>query len=397
MIHFKRLAPRPVKSAVKAFRINPIAGAPRTYRSRLARDRAAARPATPPTRGPVAPPSPLEGDGQPAAGSRPDRARTERKADRLRAQADEAQRAKREAVRQRDDARESLADVRGRLRKLEQQVKFPEEAWWEQRAQLAGWDRGEGLRDFAYFPGGTQNPYLRMLYARLPEVDFDPRPLARFDHLHRLSPESVFHLHWTRIAQLGAESLDAAQAKSDEFLDTIAAFVERGGTMLWSVHEPLPHDCPFPEVEKDLRQNLADLAAGVHVLHASTVDEVAPFYRLPPEKVFVVEHPLYTGIYEDYVPRAAARRLIGLRDDEVMILGFGAIRPYKGFDRLVSLLPRLRTATGANVRVMVAGPTMRSVDNSELERLVTVTDGGDPPDNSSAVTWDLPALPDRRI
>ena len=121
---------------------------------------------------------------------------------------------------------------------------------------MAGWEPGGGLTDFTYFPGGTQNPYLRMLYSRLPEVGFDPRPLARFDHLHRLSPESVFHLHWTRVAQVGATTLEQAQEKSDEFLDSIAAFVERGGTMLWSVHEPLPHDCPFPEVEKDLRQHL---------------------------------------------------------------------------------------------------------------------------------------------
>jgi glycosyltransferase involved in cell wall biosynthesis len=405
MIHLKRLTPRPVKNTVKAFRINPIAGAPRTYRSRLARDRAAARSSTSTGRKRVAPPSPIQNDGGSPPPGRPDRIRGERRATRLRAQIDEASATKRDALRQRDKARETLSEVRGRLRKLEQQIKFPEEAWWAQRAELAGWTRGEGLRDFAYFPGGAQNPYLRMLYSRTPEAGFDPRPLARFDHLHRLPPDSVFHLHWTRIAQLGATTLEEAQAKSDNFLDTIASFVERGGTMLWSIHEPLPHDCPFPAVEQDLRQHLADLATGIHILHASTVDEVAPYYRLPTEKVFVVEHPLYTGIYEDYLPRASARRLIGLRDDEVMILGFGAIRPYKGFDRLVRLLPTIRERTGAKVRVMVAGPTMQSVDNSELERLVAATDGAtlseEPiPDQHVQVMFksaDIVALPYRQV
>jgi len=308
-------------------------------------------------------------------------------------------------VRQRDEARDTLQNVRSRLRKLEQQVKFPEEAWWEQRAKLAGWAPGEGLRDFSYFPGGSQNPYLRMLYSRLPEEGYDPRPLARFDHLHRLQADSVFHLHWTRIAQLGAETVEQAQQQTDDFLDTIAAYVERGGTLLWSVHEPLPHDCPFPEIEKELRQNLVDLAAGVHILHPSTVGEVAPYYTIPDDKVFVVEHPLYTGIYEDYLTRRSARKLIGLGDDEVLVLGFGAIRPYKGFDRLVRLLPRLREETGKDVRVMIAGPTMRSIDNSELQNLVATTSGAtltdDPiPDEYVQVMFksaDIVALPYRQV
>jgi glycosyltransferase involved in cell wall biosynthesis len=402
MNRLKRLVPRPVIRALKALRINPLAGGPRPYRSRLARERAAQRTDGAVT---VAPPPPL-GDADTAADiGQPERARTERRAVRLRAQLTDAAQGRRDAIRQRDDARETLAGVRSRLRKLEQQVRFPEEAWWEQRAQLAGWAPGEGLRDFSYFPGGTQNPYLRMLYARLPEEGYDPRPLARFDHINRLPPASVFHLHWTRIAQLGAETIDDAQAKSDDFLDTIAAFVERGGTFVWSVHEALPHDCPFPEVEQDLRQHLADLAHGVHVLHRSTIDEVAPYYTLPEDKVFVVEHPLYTGIYETYLTRAAARRLIGLGDDEVMILGFGAIRPYKGFDRLVRVLPRLRKETGRDVRVVVAGPTMQSIDNSELEDLVADTEGasitGDPiPDEYVQVMFksaDIVALPYRQV
>jgi len=397
MKRLMRLLPIPLKNALKAFRINPVAGAPRQYRSRLARQRAATRP--------VPHPGPATSTTTGGPSAKPDGAWAERRAARLKTQLDASTAERRRAQQQRDDARETLDEVRARLRKLEQQVRFPEEAWWEQRSQLAGWGDGDGLADFSYFPGGTQNPYLRMLYARLPEEGFDPRPLARFDHLNRLQRGSVFHLHWTRIAQLGAQTIEQAHTTTDAFLDTIAAFVERGGKLLWSVHEPLPHDCPFPEVEKELRQNLADLAAGIHILHASTVDEVAPLYRLPADKVFVVEHPLYTGIYETYFTHKAARQLIGLGDDEVMILAFGAIRPYKGFDRLVRLLPRLRKETGKDVRVMVAGPTMRSIDNSDLQDLVARTEGAtiteEPiPDDYVQVMFqsaDVVALPYRQV
>jgi glycosyltransferase involved in cell wall biosynthesis len=373
MRHLLRFMPRSVKDAFKTFRINPLTVP------------------TPPPPEPQPPPPELEQL----------RGLTES----LRARVEKVNEARGLVTEQRDKARTQLRDARRRLQRLEKQVRDPEEAWWEQRSELAGWEQSDGLRDFAYFPGGTQNPYLRMLYSRLAETGFDPRPLARFDHINRLAPDSVFHLHWTRIAQLGATTREEAQQISDEFFATIAAFVERGGTLLWSVHEPLPHDCLFPEVEAGLRQDLADLAKGIHVLHESTVEEVAPHYQLPGDKVFVVEHPLYTGIYETYLTRRASRRLIGLDDDAIMILAFGAIRPYKGFDRLVRLLPRLRKESGCDVRVMVAGPTMRSIDNAGLYELVAATEGatltGEPvPDEYVQVMFksaDIVALPYRQV
>jgi len=292
----------------------------------------------------------------------------------LREERDKARKQLRLTREQRDTAREDLRGARRRFADLQREIRFPEEAWWEQRTALAA-PAGLGLHDLSYFPGGTQNPYLRLLYARCPEVGFDARPLGSLDHLYRLPADSAFHLHWTRIAQLGAITEEQARERTAEFIAPIESFVERGGTFLWSIHEPLPHDCPFPNVEIELRRRLIEIAHGVHVLHARTVEEVEPYYTIDPAKLFVVDHPLYQGIYEEYMTREAARKLIGLDDDEVMLLAFGAIRPYKGFDRLVRLLPKLKADTGLRLRVMVAGPTMGAIDNSELFEAVEVTEG----------------------
>jgi len=111
------------------------------------------------------------------------------------------------------------------------------------------------------------------------------------------------------------------------------------------------------------------------VLHGSTVDELAVLYPLDPARTFTVEHPLYSGIYADYISRASARRQLGVADDEVLLVGFGAIRPYKGFDRLVSLVPRIREQTGLPIRVILAGPTLKSIDIGPLRDLVAATPG----------------------
>jgi glycosyltransferase involved in cell wall biosynthesis len=248
----------------------------------------------------------------------------------------------------------------------------PDELWARQRRILA---EGSHLTDFAYFPGGIQNPYLRLLYARVAEAGFDARPLGGLPNLDPLGGDSAFHLHWTRVFQVGVGSEKEARTQSGAQLKRIEEFVGRGGRLLWSVHEVLPHDCAYPEVEVELRRRLVELASGVHVLHASTSAETEAHYVLDPDKTFVVEHPLYANVYPDYVPRSAARRLLGIGDDEVLLLGFGAIRPYKGFDRLVEAVPRLRAATGLEVRVMVAGPTYKAVDNAPLLEAVEATEG----------------------
>jgi len=252
-------------------------------------------------------------------------------------------------------------------------ARSPDEAWTGQRRALLGGD--PGLRHLAYFPAGVQNPYLRLLYARIPEEGFDANPLGRYELLDRLPESSVFHLHWTRVFQVGTASEAEAVRQTKAYLGRIEDFLGRGGNLLWSVHEWLPHDCEFPGVEVELRKRLVELATGVHVLHGSTVEEVSGLYPLDPARTFTVEHPLYAGVYADYVSRESARRLIGVADDEILLLGFGAIRPYKGFDRLVRLVPRLREQTGLPIRVVLAGPTLKSIDINPLRDLVEATPG----------------------
>lgn len=241
------------------------------------------------------------------------------------------------------------------------------EAWSETTQHLAD----PSLRRLAYWPGGRQNPYLELLYSRCPEEGFLPSPLTSYSDLSNLPADAVFHLHWTRGAQLGAASEDEARTMTAAYLAPIEEFAGRGGTLLWSVHEEAPHDVAFAGVERELRARLADLAHGVHLLHESTFDAVAPHYPLPEHKTFVVEHPLYTGYYPTFMTRDAARRRLGIGDDTALVVGFGALRPYKGFERLVDTIDDLGDAIGRPVHVLIAGPKMQHADTSSLEQRVS--------------------------
>jgi glycosyltransferase involved in cell wall biosynthesis len=301
-------------------------------------------------------------------------------------------------------AERDLRKARRRIAVLKKRTRSDGDRWARQLRHLVP-RRTRPLDDLAYYPAGNWNAYMRLLYARAPEFGFAPRPLDRIERVDDLPPTSVLHLHWTRSAQVGAGTVAEARAKTSAFIDPIERFVARGGVFVWTIHEELPHDCRFPEVEVALRRRLAGLAHGIHVLHQSTGEAVAGLYPLDPAKVFVVEHPLYTGAYEDVTGRDAARALLDIPDHAILLLGFGAIRPYKGFDRVVGLLPRLREQTGQDVRVMVAGRTLATDDNSELRQLVSSTAGASmtedgPPESAVSVLFraaDLVVLPYREF
>jgi len=89
----------------------------------------------------------------------------------------------------------------------------PGAAWREQRTALGG--DPAGFRPFPYFPGGLQNPYLRLLYAGLPEAGFDAAPLGQYESLDQMPGSSVFHLHWTRVFQVGTASAAEATAQTN--------------------------------------------------------------------------------------------------------------------------------------------------------------------------------------
>lgn len=299
---------------------------------------------------------------------------------------------------------QDLRKARKRIAVLKKRTRSDGDRWARQLQHLVP-RRTEALDDLAYYPVGNWNAYMRLLYARAPEFGFAPRPLDGIERVDDLPPTSVLHLHWTRSAQVGAETVAEARAKTESFIEPIERFVGRGGVLVWTIHEELPHDCRFPEVEVELRRRLAGLSHGIHVLHQSTAEAVAELYPLDPAKVFVIEHPLYTGAYEHFVGREAARALLDLPDDSVMLLAFGAIRPYKGFDRLVGLLPRLRGETGQDVRVMIAGRTLATDDNSGLRHLVASTVGASmtedgPPEAAVSILFraaDVVVLPYREF
>lgn len=226
------------------------------------------------------------------------------------------------------------------------------------------WSSWPGEHEIFHFPGPVTNPFVGLLYRDAATHKLTMRNLGQLADLPDGSARRTLHIHWTSRLQAGCTSAEAAALRSSTALEQMRRWQHDGGRVIWSVHEPLPHDCRFPKVETRFRQDLAALADVVHVLHPSTIEACAPFFTIAPDRATTSAHPLYTGVYPNWMSRSEARARLGVGDEFVM-LAFGSIRPYKRLDRVVAA-HRQMVSSGRRARLIIAGPHWKSAGAEDI-------------------------------
>jgi glycosyltransferase involved in cell wall biosynthesis len=214
----------------------------------------------------------------------------------------------------------------------------------------------------AIHPIARVNPYQQLLYGAAWSQGVAPVPLydlADLDLLESVAASAgvplVLHLHWTNKILESAETEVDAQRQLAGFLRRLDHLRDGGGHVGWTVHNTLPHDASRPSLEAALQQGIVDRATFVHTLSANTPAEVADWFSIPADKVVHVPHSSYRGAYQDMLSREQARWELGIETDETVYALLGAIKPYKGTDRLLEAFDEISHSRPGRRRLVVAG------------------------------------------
>ncbi len=230
-----------------------------------------------------------------------------------------------------------------------------------------------------YHPPARTNPFQRLLYQEgwsrgvvaLPVADLaDAEAIAKVAS-GRVA--TVLHLHWLNGVTERAGSATEAAAMAGAFLTRLDAIRGHGGRVAWTIHNALPHDVRFEDEAVLVRRGVVERAVMVHALAGSTRAAVAPWFEVPVDRLVVIPHPSYAGVYPVAASRDAARFELGLWPDELVYLAFGAIRPYKGVDGLLAAWRAAAASSRAPRRLVVAGaaPPGPGIDELLLDLAVT--------------------------
>ena len=253
-----------------------------------------------------------------------------------------------------------------------------------EKPRQVSYRRRDGVPYVVMWPDYSRgNPYQILLYAkahRQAEIvsgDLDAAHRAMTSGGVR-PRDLVFHLHWLNAIFRNVRTKPEARAMAEMFMNKINYIQSLGARLVWTVHNHLTHDAPFPEVERWLSEQLASTADIIHLHCSSALDEVNAAFKLPPDKVFVAPHGHYVGAYPDIITRAAARAELGLEPGDDVILFTGLIRPYKGVEDLIAAFRRLLVSR-PKTRLILAGEPrfdpLAAADLSETENARILSTG----------------------
>lgn len=201
-----------------------------------------------------------------------------------------------------------------------------------------------------FFPDyRSANPYQALLYDQRLGPGIEGLPGTVTDALQRQAAHAdrpaIFHLHWEHA------TLTEPRASAEAVLNDIATFRDRGGRVIWTIHNLFPHDPGLRARTADLQAGLIELADVLHLHSLPATAAARRHLALPARKIRIIPHPNYAGAYP-HVSRAVARPALRLPDASMVVLMPGRIAAYK---RPADLVTAFLGAAGPEDRLIVAG------------------------------------------
>lgn len=237
-----------------------------------------------------------------------------------------------------------------------------------QEPRKVSYRRKQPVTNVFFFPDYRKsNIYQSLLYSRVPQNtalysgDIGDALQAIQDGIGKI----VFHLHWTNYILKQANSLEEAEKLKNIFLKKLFEFLGHGGSLIWTVHNVLPHDCQYLATEIELRNIICIAASKIHIHSASSLSEIQKQLNVPVEKVAVVPHGNYVGVYPNSITREEARKHFDFSPEQTVFLFLGQIRKYKGIDDLIIAFNQVQQRF-PETHLIIAG---KSVDEINFEEL----------------------------
>jgi glycosyltransferase involved in cell wall biosynthesis len=185
----------------------------------------------------------------------------------------------------------------------------------------------------------VRNPYCDLLYGNMKGFGvtvegFTPRRALFGEY-------DVFHLHWPQYYL--TQSLMKAIIGAPAVLFLVAWRRFRGTRIIWTLHNLQTHQRYFPRAERWFGQILTRMLDGYISLNEFCECQARRLFpALQSIPGAVIPHGDYRGSYPATVSKADARRHFGIDADEMLLLFFGTISPYKNVPHLIRTFRQAR-------------------------------------------------------
>jgi len=206
------------------------------------------------------------------------------------------------------------------------------------------------------------------------EVIF-PKKLNKYPYILPVSRNvlkyktNFLHMHWID-GFSGLSSRNRYKALVKFFLFKIDIFLAKyflNTKIIWTIHNLHSHMNYYPNLEVLSRKFFAKKVDKIicHCDYAKT--EIKKIYGASEEKLNIINIGSYYKRYTNKISREKAREQLKIKNDELIFLIFGPIRPYKGIIRLIKSFKDIRR--NENVKLMIVG---KPVDKQLTTKIINL-------------------------
>ncbi|MBC7876527.1 MAG: glycosyltransferase family 4 protein [Anaerolineales bacterium] len=214
------------------------------------------------------------------------------------------------------------------------------------------------------------NPYQQLLAAALQKMGVDVilcnfRVLPLLRSVWAYGRPDILHLHWTD-GFIIAGSWPKTIVKTLRFLIEILVIKILRIKVIWTVHNLSNHEKLKSNYENFVVRLLIHLYDQVIVHCLSAQKAVIQTFRLSDRlisSINVIPIGHYLDCYENRVTQEEARISLGYREDAVLFLFLGIIRPYKG---LLELIDAFRKVDNPQAKLLIVGNPSNDITRKEL-------------------------------
>jgi glycosyltransferase involved in cell wall biosynthesis len=152
----------------------------------------------------------------------------------------------------------------------------------------------------------------------------------------------VVHLHWPSFLYSDRGSLFTQFRLFLRFLALLLLIRLRGGILMWTAHNVLPHDrSTLTWLDPAGRHAVIALSRAIFVHGSEAAKVFVERFPRSAAKIRLIPHGNWIGFYPDTTDQATARKALELADEAFAFLFIGLCKPYKNLDGLIAAFRRL--------------------------------------------------------
>jgi len=184
--------------------------------------------------------------------------------------------------------------------------------------------------------------------------------------IYRLRGFKIFHIHWTYFFRIPKFDFDFLKIIMMYYCVITMIFIKfLGYKLVWTNHETISHEALTSNDinrSRKISRKLSQIS-DAKIVHSQLVITEMEESKLDLKNIFIIPHGNYNNVYPDTMSRRQARAKLHIKSNEILVLFFGIIKPYKGVDDLIETYNKL---ISKNVRLVIAGKCI----NPTLNRII---------------------------